>query len=698
MRAIEPRRRDRVTCDGVGIAYEVFGDGERTIVFLPTWSIVHGRHWKAQVPFLARHARVVTFDGPGNGGSDRSEDARAYDVDAYVRYALAVLDATQTGAAGIVSLSMGAQWALRLAELHPERVEAAAFIGPTIPLAAAHAGRVLAMESFDTPKPSYRGWAKYNRHYWLSDYEDFIAFFFGEALPEAHSTKQIEDCCGWAIETTPAVLVQTNLGARLDETQARAAARAVQCPVLVIHGDDDRISPHARGAALARETGGALLTMERSGHLPHVRDPVVVNLELRRFFDLDPPPSRFSRAHRRRKRALYVSSPIGLGHAQRDVAIARELRALHPDLEIDWLAQHPVTRVLEAAGERIHPASAQLASESAHIEDESGEHDLQCFEALRRMDEILIANFMLFRDVAAEGMYDLWICDEAWDVDYFLHENPQEKRAPYAWMTDFVGYLPMPDNGEREAALTADYNAEMIEQIERYPRLRDRSIFVGNPDDIVPDAFGPALPAIRGWTERHYAFAGYVTGFDPTALGDREALRARFGYGPDETIAIVTVGGSGVGAALLRKIIAAHPHAAADIPNLRTIVVAGPRIDPSTLPCPDGVEIAAYVPNLYERLAACDIALVQGGLTTTMELAANRRPFLYFPLRHHFEQNFHVRHRLNRYGAGRCMDYATSDARSIARAMLEELARPVTTRPVESDGAARAAGMIAALL
>src|SRR5271166_5580286 len=111
------------------------------------------------------------------------------------------------------------------------------------------------------------------------------------------------------------------------------------------------------------------------------------------------------------KRALFVSSPIGLGHAQRDVAVARELRALHPGLQIDWLAQDPVTRVLDAEGERIHPASAHLASESAHFESESAEHDLHCFETWRRMDEILLANFMLFHDVVTESRYDLWIAD-----------------------------------------------------------------------------------------------------------------------------------------------------------------------------------------------------------------------------------------------------------------------------------------------
>jgi hypothetical protein len=350
--------------------------------------------------------------------------------------------------------------------------------------------------------------------------------------------------------------------------------------------------------------------------------------------------------------------------------------------------------VLEERGERVHPASAYLASESGHIESESAEHDLHCFRAIRRMDEILLANFMVFHDLAREEDYDLWIGDEAWELDYYLHENPEQKHAAYAWLTDFVGWLPMPDGGEREAFLTADYNAEMIEHIARYPRIRDRAIFVGDPDDIVPDSFGPGLPQIRDWTEQHYDFTGYVTGFDPRQLGDRQAL----GYRDDERVCIVTVGGSGVGGHLLRRVIAAFPEAKDRVPDLRMIVVTGPRIDPGSLPACDGLEVRPYVHELYRHLAACDLAVVQGGLTTTMELTASRRPFLYFPLRHHFEQNFHVRHRLDRYGAGLCMDYQTAEPADIAAAIATQIGRHVDYRPVATDGAARAASMLASLL
>ncbi len=338
------------------------------------------------------------------------------------------------------------------------------------------------------------------------------------------------------------------------------------------------------------------------------------------------------------------------------------------------------------------------ANESRHIESESAEHDLHCFQALRRMDEILAANFMLFHDVVRDERYDLWIGDEAWELDYYLHENPREKRVPFAWLTDFVGFLPMDERNEREGFLTADYNADMVDHVAEHPEVRDMALFVGNPDDIVPERLGPQLPAIRDWTERHFDFTGYVTGFDPADLGDRTRLRAELGYGDDERVCIVTVGGSGVGADLLRRVIASFPAAKERIPDLRMIVVAGPRIDPASLSSHAGLEVVPYVHNLYRHLAACDLAVVQGGLTTAMELTAQKRPFLYFPLRHHFEQNFHVRHRLERYGAGRRMDFDDSPPERIAAAIAEEIGSEVEYRDVEADGAARAARRLVELL
>src|SRR6267378_4294268 len=286
-RARYPDSAGYVERDGVRVHYEVFGSGEPTVLLLPTWSIVHSRIWKMQVPYLARHCRVITFDGRGNGLSGRPEEPAAYAEDDFAADALAVLDATETERAFIVGFSMGAQRALLLAANHPERVEGIVFIGPAVPLGEQSA-RAQAKNRFDRELDAYEGWDKYNRHHWLNDYPDFLQFFFSQVFTEPHSTKAIEDCVGWGLETTPETLV------------------------------------------------GA-------GHAPLARDPVKVNLLLRDFI-APPQTTRWARGRVRRKRALYISSPIGLGHARRDVAIADGLRALHPDLEIEWLAQQPVTR------------------------------------------------------------------------------------------------------------------------------------------------------------------------------------------------------------------------------------------------------------------------------------------------------------------------------------------------------------------
>ncbi len=694
---------------GRRLFYEVYGEGGETIFLLPTWSLVSSRYWKMQIHYLARHFRVLSMDGLGNGRSDRCRDARRYAPSEFARDCLAVMDASGTERAVMASLSTGAQYQLELARLAPERLVGAVFLGPLFPYTLSHLSflthplTLAFSERFSLPSPVW--WAHMSASHWRKNLARSAGWFVSRSVPEPHSPKAIEDGVGWALETDPETLSASLAHGEFlyGRRTLREAAENLNCPVLVVSGERDRVTPPRDARALARLTGGRLEMVPDAGHFLQARKPVRFNLALREFAEeafgrrrtpRDPTVYRPDG----RPRALYISSPVGLGHAQRDVAIARELRRLQPDLQIDWLAQDPVTRVLEAEGERIHPASAHLANESGHIESESAEHDLHVFHALRRADEIFAANFMLFHDVVREDRYDLWIGDEAWELDYYLHENPREKRVPFAWLSDFVGFLPMDAGDARESFLTADFNAQRIDHIAEHPEVRDLSLFVGNSDDILPERFGPGLPMIRDWAEHNYDFTGYITGFVPADLAERTRLRAELGYRDDEQVCIVTVGGSGVGASLLRRVIAAFPEAREQVPDLRMIVVAGPRIDPESLPAHEGLEVVPYVHNLYRHLAACDLAVVQGGLTTSMELTAQKRPFLYFPLRHHFEQCFHVRHRLERYGAGRRMDYEESPPEQIAAAIAQEIGSEVSYRDVEADGAAIAARRLAELL
>ncbi len=711
--ALEPQTRGVAVRDGVRLAWYRWGEdhppGIADILLLPAWSIVHSRHWKAQIPFLARHFRVTTFDGRGCGRSDRPVGAAAYADAEFAEDAIAVLDDAGIGAAVLVGLSCGATYGVHIAARHPSRVHGLLAIAPTcgFPISRPERERY----AWDTRHDQTRGWAMYNRHYWTAgaeEYDTFLRFFFGRMFTEPHSSKQIEDAVGWGQEIDAWTLVDVTAG-RLGMFGATCAplepiCGEVRCPVRVIHGTEDAIGGCAVGERLAELTGGELLLVEGGGHGLPMRDPVLVNREIRAFAERVAPrpstPARtWTRALRRRPRALYLSSPIGLGHARRDAAIADELRRLHPDLQVDWLTQDPVASVLRRRGERVHPASAFLMSECSHIEAESGEHDLHAFQAIRRMDETLVANYMVFDDLLDSERYDLVVGDEAWDVDYFLHENPELKRSAYAWLTDFVGWLPMPDGGPQESVLTADWNAEMIEHRARFRGLRDRSVFVGDPGDVVDRDFGPGLPNIRDWTARNFDFAGHVTGIEPVADEERPALRRTLGYHDDERVCVVTVGGSGVGLPLLRRVVDAVPLLRRRVPDLRVVVVAGPRIDPSGLPRYRGLEVHGYLPDLDRHLAVCDVAVVQGGLSTCMELTANRRPFVYVPLRHHFEQNLHVRHRLERHRAGRCLDYDRAcDPDALAAAVLGELGREVDYEAVPGDGAARAARLLAELL
>ncbi len=678
------------TPDGLRVYWEIHGDGPTTVVLLSPNPICHSRIWKGQVHYLARHHRVIVYDGRGNGLADDPDPSGPW-VDRWRTIdCLAVLDATRTDQAVLVGICINGVWpSVQIAAEQPERVLGIVALAPGVPL-------------LSPPNP---WWATagddVSHDAVLGDYAGFLEFFYSNMFPEPHSTKQIEDAVAYGLDTSAEQLVMpTELWVETRE-ETEEICRSVRCPVLVVQGDGDNCQHFDRGLSLADLTGGEHIGIHGAGHLPNARHPVLVNRLIHRFARQFDPPARTRRtwipSTARPRRALLVSSPIGLGHAWRDVAIARELRRLVPGLEVEWLAQPPVTTLLFECGETIHPASSQLAPEAAGVDAEAGEHELHAFQMLRRLDEIFCANFMVFHDLVADEPFDLWIADEAWEVDYFLHENPELKRAPYVWLSDFVGVLPM-NGDEREASLAADYNAQMVEHVARNPRLRDRSIFIGDPDDIVPDRLGPELPEIRDWTERHFDFPGYITGFAPEEIADRDALRAEFGWAPDDKVCLVAAGGSAVGIHLMRRAVAAFPEAKRLVPELRMVVVTGPRIDPDELPQVDGLERRGYVHRLYRELAACDLAISHGGLSTTMELAAARRPFLYFPLRSHFEQNHHVAHRLDRHRAGRRLDYDSDGAGELAAAIAQEIDREVDYRPVDTNGAARAAGLIAELL
>ena len=290
MRARTPDSTGSVLHDGVSLGYQVHGRGERSVLLMPTWTIIHARFWKLQVPYLARRYRVITFDGPGNGRSDRTTDPNHYSPDVYADAACAVLDEVGAQRAVVVGLSLGAVYTLRLAQVAPERVAGVVLIGPALSLAPLPADLAHVADRFLQRYPADpRGWDKYNLAYWHDHYQDFVEFFFGRVFTEPHSTKPVEDAIAWALKPGPDVLEaaarQPDSALRRSPEAAAAALASLPCPLLVVQGTNDQLIDHQIGVEAAHLGRGSLLSMAGSGHLPGVRDPVRFNLELRSFID-----------------------------------------------------------------------------------------------------------------------------------------------------------------------------------------------------------------------------------------------------------------------------------------------------------------------------------------------------------------------------------------------------------------------------
>jgi pimeloyl-ACP methyl ester carboxylesterase len=285
MRAREPDVTGTATStDGVRIVYETFGSGDPTLVLMPSTPIVHSRQWKGQVPYLSRLVRVVTYDGRGNGRSDRPTDAQSYAGDHTVEDTRAVMDATATKRAVLVGLCGDAVWpAIQFAARWPDRVLGVVAFAIGVPLLTPpHPWRV--QYGFHDELDTDEGWAKLNEHYFRRDYPGFARFFFGELTSEPHSTKVLEDMVGWSLDgSVDANIADNSVESTWTRETVEAVCRDVRCPVLIVHGTNDHCQPVARAHRLADLTGARLVIVDGADHLIPGRHPVLANLLIRDF-------------------------------------------------------------------------------------------------------------------------------------------------------------------------------------------------------------------------------------------------------------------------------------------------------------------------------------------------------------------------------------------------------------------------------
>lgn len=402
-----------------------------------------------------------------------------------------------------------------------------------------------------------------------------------------------------------------------------------------------------------------------------------------------------SRAGRPSGRVLYISGSIGLGHAARDLAIVAALRREVPGLQIDWLAGDPARRLIAEAGETVLEESSGF-DETPVAEASAEAFSLNLADYVRRARGAWSGAIRAFAHVVTSSRYDVVVGDEAYEIAGALHAHPELRTAPFTMIYDFVGLDAMTWRPSERLMVHAANRAWCGGRRGRRPGS-DLTLFIGEPEDVPDRRFGFLLPNRRAYARRYFEFVGYVFGFDPATYADRAKTRARLGY-DDQPLIVCCIGGTSVGGDLLRLCAAAYPRVRAQSPDSRMVLVCGPRLDPSTVRPPAGAEVRAYVPRLYEHFAASDLVVTQGGGTTTLELTALRRPFVYFPLEGHFEQDRVVGKRLARHRAGTRLDYTETTPDMLADTIIALLGTQATWAPIPTDGAQRAARQIANLL
>jgi len=393
---------------------------------------------------------------------------------------------------------------------------------------------------------------------------------------------------------------------------------------------------------------------------------------------------------------LYISGSLGLGHITRDIAIANELRRLIPEIEIEWLAAHPATTLLLEAGEKLVPECEQYANENLSAEKASDGASLNLFKYLMKSRKEWKQNIELFLKIVKSKNYDIVIGDETYEISLAMREHPEVKKFSFVMIFDFVGLDAMTKNPLEHLGVyywnrvwSHDY------RVKQKPPF-DLALFVGVPENVPDKTFGFMLPNRRDFANDTYKFVGYVFPFNVEEYNSNQEVKRKLGY-DSRPLIICSIGGTSIGKELLELCGKAYQLAKARIPELQFKVVTGPRLASNNLNLQKEVEVVGFVPRLYEHFAASDLAIVQGGATSTLELTALRRPFIYFPLEGHCEQE-QVSRILTQHGAGLRLTLSETTPKLLADKMIESIGKKVSYPEIPKDGARKAATLIVGLL
>lgn len=395
------------------------------------------------------------------------------------------------------------------------------------------------------------------------------------------------------------------------------------------------------------------------------------------------------------KKVLFVSWQGGMGHITRDVAIVQELRRQNPQADVSWIAHPLACKVLTDAGETILPESRLSADYNEAVPPSLAGFRLNIMRYVAATREAFAHNVDLFRQVTSTYQFDLVIGDESYELTRALAENRLQLDCGMIQIEDLVGFEAMTWNPLEMLGIYLTNRRGAARPTLLSPRVRH--FFVGELEDIFDKRFGFGLPNRRDIARKYYQILGYVIRFDPAEFADKAKIRAKLGYGEGPLLVCAT-GGTSAGKGLVELCGQAYTLLKADLPDLHMVAVCGELFGRKPPELPPGVELHSYVPDLYQHYAACDMAVVVGGGTTTIELTALRRPFVFFPLENQFDQQLYIADRLARQGAGIKMRFYETTPRSLADAIRANIGKEATWPPIRTDGAQKAATLINRML
>lgn len=396
------------------------------------------------------------------------------------------------------------------------------------------------------------------------------------------------------------------------------------------------------------------------------------------------------------KKILYISGSLGLGHVARDLAIAKELRNQFSDIEIYWVASEPALSVLTSAGEKIVPEVSLYNNDNIQAEAVAKGTELSqqmyAFKVLWKWFQ----NASVVKKILKGNNFDLIIGDETYEIIVAMVFNLLKLDIPFVIIYDFLG-LDTKSKNPFEYIIGFFFNWIWSLDYKLFKNGKNLALFVGESEDIPDKRFGFTLPIRREYAKRYYNFLGYILSFNPDELKDKNKIKQRLGYG-NEPLVVCSIGGTSVGKELLELCAKAYPIAKEQIPDLHMVLVCGPRLSSGLLNISKDIDIREYVPNLYEHLAVSDLSITQGGGTTTLELLALKKPFIYFPLVGHTEQENVISPRLKRYNAGIRMSYLNTDTKMLADAIINNLNKKVDYKQVPLNGAKNAVKLLSRFL